>query len=359
MALSLYCAASVYVSEAKDHKEQRDSANLELLTNSMAAIGRQHAISRAYLNQILLDIERNGLSTSFDFLPTVGGEKATGHGVPLVVRGSISRHSKVQPPLPGRLPLGAPQGRTTLVPGAISPVLCAGFVMTYPLPEDADAPTSKRMRTSARSDVDVSTAKNAPADIPVSSSPWSGVRAGSGAPLDGRSPAALFGYPGLSGWSYASRYATTTLPHRTGSPAMNIQATSSAAPQNVPSMPDFVMTTDEATFTQMPGLRGSGAGTGFVANSGNVNNNNNTNNINTNTNANSDMPDLDMLQSLGQWSMTDPEALYAMLFGTGANNNEEFGTSQDSMAPWEPMDSGDGGNSAGGAWDTGGGAGSG
>lgn len=79
----------------------------------MEAIGREHIITRAFLRQVSMDIERNGLS-GIVRLPTLErlaeGYSSVNHHIPLLVRSSVSRHSEMQPPLPGRLPLGNPKG---------------------------------------------------------------------------------------------------------------------------------------------------------------------------------------------------------------------------------------------------------
>ncbi|KAK3942377.1 citrinin biosynthesis transcriptional activator ctnR [Diplogelasinospora grovesii] len=109
VSLSLYCAASVYIYQAKENPGECEVENLEFLIKCMEAIGREHIITRAYLNQVLVDIERNGLSASLN-LPTIPINPYCAHNIPLLARNSMSRHTKLQPPLPGRLPLGKPQG---------------------------------------------------------------------------------------------------------------------------------------------------------------------------------------------------------------------------------------------------------
>lgn len=81
----------------------------------MEAIGRKHEITCAFLQQACLDIERNGLRAVFQF-PALDQYRNlfdgnVGSNVPLISRSSISRHSKVTPVLPGRLPLNNPQGK--------------------------------------------------------------------------------------------------------------------------------------------------------------------------------------------------------------------------------------------------------
>lgn len=114
-ALSLYCAASAFVYQAKESGEEPAHLDdLEILVKAMEAIGRQHKITRAFLHQAILDIERNGLTTSVKipwFAKYANGENLMyTHNIPLLARSSVSRHSKIQPPLPGRLPLGNPVG---------------------------------------------------------------------------------------------------------------------------------------------------------------------------------------------------------------------------------------------------------
>lgn len=79
----------------------------------MEAIGRVHQVTTAFLQQACLDIERNGL-TSCLRLPSLskyrdlfGGPSSN---IPRLARSSISKHTEMAPPLPGRLPLGDPKG---------------------------------------------------------------------------------------------------------------------------------------------------------------------------------------------------------------------------------------------------------
>ncbi|CAJ2506186.1 Uu.00g003160.m01.CDS01 [Anthostomella pinea] len=114
-ALSLYCAASVYVYLSKEAQAPTNIDNLDFIISAMEAIGRDHLITRVFLRQVILDIEQNGLQ-SIVKIPRIDslGEGFCGQlsqNIPLLARSKISRHSKVQPPLPGRLPLGKPVGR--------------------------------------------------------------------------------------------------------------------------------------------------------------------------------------------------------------------------------------------------------
>ncbi|KAK1980854.1 hypothetical protein LZ30DRAFT_658598 [Colletotrichum cereale] len=117
VALSLYTAASVYIYSAKSNPETgistADLQNLKFIITAMEAIGRKHVITKAFLQQIFMDIERNGLAGIID-LPGLNNYKNlfgwTCSNIPLLARSSISKHTEMQPPLPGRLPLGNPKG---------------------------------------------------------------------------------------------------------------------------------------------------------------------------------------------------------------------------------------------------------
>ncbi|KAI8634600.1 hypothetical protein F5Y19DRAFT_409241 [Xylariaceae sp. FL1651] len=114
-ALSLYCAASVYIYFCKESQTPSSVNNLDFILSAMEAIGRIHTITRSFLRQALLDIERNGIQSSVQ-LPRVDRlsenlDSVMPHQIPLLARSRVSRHSKAQPPLPGRLPLGNPIGK--------------------------------------------------------------------------------------------------------------------------------------------------------------------------------------------------------------------------------------------------------
>ncbi|KAG5947404.1 hypothetical protein E4U60_003053 [Claviceps pazoutovae] len=127
-ALSLYCCITVYIYLAKqsphDGFSALDRANLEITLQAMEAIGRKHAITNAFLQQAFLDIERNDLARMLRF-STVDTfrrffDGSVGSVIPLITRSSVSRHSKVTPVLPGRLPLSNPQGN--IAPGGCRPM---------------------------------------------------------------------------------------------------------------------------------------------------------------------------------------------------------------------------------------------
>ncbi|KAI1768723.1 fungal-specific transcription factor domain-containing protein [Hypoxylon sp. FL1150] len=114
-SLALYCAASVYVYMCKDAQAPAYADNLDFVIAAMEAFGRSHTITQAFLRQVVLDIERNDVQ-QFVRLPRLDSlsedfNTQISQNIPLVARSTISRHSKVQPPLPGRLPLGKPVGK--------------------------------------------------------------------------------------------------------------------------------------------------------------------------------------------------------------------------------------------------------
>ncbi|KAI1467149.1 uncharacterized protein F4812DRAFT_431399 [Daldinia caldariorum] len=113
-ALSLYCAASVYVYLCQETQTPTNVDNLDFVIAAMQAFGKNHSITRAFLRQVVIDIERNGIQdiVGLASLDNLGPEFRTQitHNIPLLARSKISRHSQVQPPLPGRLPLGKPMG---------------------------------------------------------------------------------------------------------------------------------------------------------------------------------------------------------------------------------------------------------
>ena len=147
VALSLYCAAAVYIFQAKDNASGSGSnsqpgcdinENLEFLVRAMESIGRHHVITRAYLTQVLLDIERHGISANIN-LPHAKKDTSLwpNHNIPVVARNSISAHTKMQSPLPGRLPLASNRVRLQEGPFSAESLYCRPF-SAIPV----DAPTA-------------------------------------------------------------------------------------------------------------------------------------------------------------------------------------------------------------------------
>ncbi|KAI0879611.1 hypothetical protein GGS24DRAFT_438045 [Hypoxylon argillaceum] len=113
-ALSLFCAASVYMYFCKENHTPTNVDNLDFILSAMEAVGRTHSITRSFLRQALLDIERNGVQNIVQ-LPRVTRlslhlNNTISHNVPLLARTRMSRHSEAQPPLPG-LPVGRTRSR--------------------------------------------------------------------------------------------------------------------------------------------------------------------------------------------------------------------------------------------------------
>lgn len=115
VALSLYCASTVYVDLARQAFSSPSpillppwvTSELEFLVECLESIGRQHIITRAYLNQLLLDIEQSDLSAFFN-LPNIKRYGCCNHGIPLLVRTAVSKHSKNgrRPLVPRMMPMG-------------------------------------------------------------------------------------------------------------------------------------------------------------------------------------------------------------------------------------------------------------
>lgn len=232
MALSIYFAASVYVDQAKDDIEGFNKENLEFLLECMENAALNHAITKAYLQQIMADIERSGISVSATQPSTSGedmGEPAY-HSIPVIAQ---TRHTKPQTPLPGRLPLGAPQGvafDATVLPFG-SDLLCPGSIGRLgDADADADARASKRMRT-------VTGMPRQPPHLGVLPSSWQELQADT--VMD---PAPdLFEY--TNGWSYSTKYMInpiTTLPNMMPIPQTN-RAAMGTAPTNPTSDFSFSM----------------------------------------------------------------------------------------------------------------------
>ncbi|GAP89658.1 putative binuclear zinc transcription factor [Rosellinia necatrix] len=118
-ALSLFCAASVYMYFCKESNTPTNVDNLDFMLSAMEAIGRTHSLTRSFLRQALLDIERNGVQDIVQ-LPRVARlsrrlGNGVSHNVPLLARTRLSRHSEAQPPIAG-LPIGRTRPRAVPPP---------------------------------------------------------------------------------------------------------------------------------------------------------------------------------------------------------------------------------------------------
>ncbi|CAH0056110.1 unnamed protein product [Clonostachys solani] len=113
-ALSLYCAASVYMYLARDSPTEglpvNELVNFETILRSMETTGHDHKITRALLLQVYRDAERYGLS-SILHLPDTGQITEVDLGycpsVFMSVKIAMIRQPIIGPLQVGRLPLGA------------------------------------------------------------------------------------------------------------------------------------------------------------------------------------------------------------------------------------------------------------
>lgn len=114
--MALYVASSVYISQGQEEPiSPANIANLQFLISAMEAIGKAHSITRSFLRQLVLDLERVGLDSVVrvprpepDDDPVFSG--GCGNNIPLFARSRYSKRSGIMPPLPGRLPLNKPFG---------------------------------------------------------------------------------------------------------------------------------------------------------------------------------------------------------------------------------------------------------
>ncbi|KAK3954153.1 hypothetical protein QBC32DRAFT_97490 [Pseudoneurospora amorphoporcata] len=135
VALSLYCASTVYIDLAKEAFSSPSpvslppwvTSELEFLSECMESIGRQHIVTRAYLNQLLLDIEQSDVGAYFN-LPNIKRYGCCNHGIPVLVRTAVSRHTKNggRPVVPRMMPMGG--GGRIIPEGASGGGGCPGGV---------------------------------------------------------------------------------------------------------------------------------------------------------------------------------------------------------------------------------------
>ncbi|CAK7197451.1 hypothetical protein SEUCBS139899_000098 [Sporothrix eucalyptigena] len=115
-SLSLYCAASVFIYQAMVHEKNgtQNTDNAEAAASNVEFImrcmdnGRSNNVTRLLLHQAILDVDRNGLAPSkhFAWFKRYSNRAVdAGHYVPVLARSAVSRHSWMQPPMAGRLPL--------------------------------------------------------------------------------------------------------------------------------------------------------------------------------------------------------------------------------------------------------------
>jgi hypothetical protein len=362
MALSLFLAASVFISQAKEDPDSFDKANLEFLIDNMNAIRREHFITKAYLNQLARDIELSGISVSIGNPASLAlaGQIDAHHNIPLVARGATTEPPKMRHPLHSRLDIAARRDALKCHDGS-SCGPWSTFLGPFPRWEEprgsAEGPATKRMRTSDRLSSGVPTGQGTHASA-AGPSAWSAGREGRPSVV-ALTPKDVFGYSAThttstststtssTSWSYATKHRiSTTLPHRTGSPAMNnSQAMSSAPPPPaagaVPTFASFPMPGAAAAappppYPPMPGA--APFGTSNLDTTTTATTTTTTTTASTATASSSSDPtslnpaDLGSLDGavfdslVGDWGLTDPESVYAMLLDV---SGDTFGAAQD------------------------------
>ncbi|KAK4169531.1 transcriptional activator protein acu-15 [Cladorrhinum sp. PSN259] len=339
MALSLYCAASAYIAEAKDNPTGFDSTNLEVLIKCMASLGKEHVISRAYLTQTLLEIGRSCVPVTLD--PALRSFKYQNfdHDIPLVTRSSIGHHILIASSSSRR----APHVTSFPPPGIDACTMTGGNTNFMEKESDRDGDgnphAKKRMRTSG----DSTNWSFFTGAVPSASGGHSPTTSRGG----GNPTQTHFGFQ--SGWAQETRHCD--LPYRTE------QSSNTAPPQRSNlttfSFPDPTFLGGSAMFPNLeetPGASSSvpqqeqlhqhsGLNTGFVPDP-----------ISPLPNMN-----MDVFEGLGQWEVTDPNSFYAMLAdvsrigvdtadinswnndSNGGNNNHEGSTGGGSGQSWGGM----------------------
>ncbi|KAF5643623.1 Zn(II)2Cys6 transcriptional activator [Fusarium sp. NRRL 52700] len=103
-ALSLYCTTTVYVYLGKENPinglSTIDLSNFQLIIQSMEAIARVHTITRTFLQQACLDIEKNGLGSVIQVPSLRKYRNAFGPGrsrIPILARSSVAEHTGASP----------------------------------------------------------------------------------------------------------------------------------------------------------------------------------------------------------------------------------------------------------------------
>ncbi|KAM0076937.1 hypothetical protein ACKRZS_011091 [Fusarium odoratissimum] len=103
-ALSLYCTTTVYVYLGKENPVNGlstiDLSNFRLIIQSMEAIARVHTITRTFLQQACLDIEKNGLDSVIQVPSLRRYRNAFGPSrsrIPMLARSSVAEHTGASP----------------------------------------------------------------------------------------------------------------------------------------------------------------------------------------------------------------------------------------------------------------------
>ncbi|KAI5868090.1 fungal-specific transcription factor domain-containing protein [Durotheca rogersii] len=158
-ALSLYCAATVFIYLCKESPTGANLSDLHFIIATMDGLSEEHVITRFFLHQLVLDIERNDLGhiVKLPSLSNLSAEDRANvpHNIPLLARCAISRHSQVLPPLPGRLPLGRPLGKVIPVDNRCDYAswTTPPLIFEDPSPESDYSRSNKRKRNSPSSGI--------------------------------------------------------------------------------------------------------------------------------------------------------------------------------------------------------------
>ncbi|KAK4106146.1 hypothetical protein N658DRAFT_563073 [Parathielavia hyrcaniae] len=290
MALSLYLAATVYTAQAKEDPEDFNKANLELLVKWMNIVGHHQIITRSYLNQIVVDIERNGISVTVEERPPkvdspTSDTAGCGHGIPL----------------PGSaMPSKSTYGNTA---GPAAWAFGQGQTFVDPAPD-------------------------------------------------------LFEYTYTgSGWAYTTKYmtnpvatttTTTTLPHRTGSPAIYNRGAQPTTGNAIPSFAGFSVpgstgVAGPSSFPPMPAAGPPSASDMPAAFGMGTTGPTTTNTADANL-VPDELGDFGIFENFREWGPADLESLYAMVLDVSGG---DAGPSQETVDPWATMNDAGGGTGSG------------
>ncbi|KAL1867749.1 hypothetical protein VTK73DRAFT_4011 [Phialemonium thermophilum] len=349
-ALSLYCAASVFVHQAKDDPASFEAENLEFMITCMQAIGKDHLITKAFLEQIISDVERHNLGGALK-IPLSAMKPANMHfqNIPLLARSSISS-GELRSPIERRPPMGKSWGCGVILENQPAGVE-VGDSSTDTSPETNPAsslgvPGAKRKRTAASetpsSGSSLSGGASAPRQwssrgpaIPVATAailsqpPDFHTRTGTAvvgeasamgasssfwSTSGGRAQAGGMGIPQMPGGAPWGSFAAE-LPNRSGSPY--------AAPVTAPT----------ATHSGPgPTLLGGDPGVGVMASGSQAGGSASASAQAYRQRQAQQPPDeqmqvLDMFQDLleGQWGLTDPPSIYAHVSGLLNKARTDFG----------------------------------
>ncbi len=272
----------------------------------MLAIGREHLITRAHLQQALLDIERHGMTHRLSRQwHTPAPDGLCGHNIPLLARSSVSKHTKLQTPLPGLLPLGQ-RGEGARKTSSHEYMGVPWWARTTP-PDEEDMETAPPPRGAA-----AERGAHAPSSKRKRMGEHThGVAAAAGAPTSAgpdpeRDSAVFFSLLSPHHDGFPQKH--VNLPHR-GSPVSSGSASGPASRQT----PTAATTAATTSRTSMDGPTGLGSlrqelGQVPMTNLGAATTTSMVDPVVT-------MPDLDLFSGMTQWDMDPTDALYAEVTG--------------------------------------------